>query len=196
MPGVELGAGDVLDDHAQAFLAERLAVIIDVQVLGVDDDAAVALRHSALHMSPEIAVEYGLGDMILEMAGVGPFETHERIGEQADTPSVALDDVGGIRLWVRVAHEVGESGVIWVPSIGAQNVPNLPTNIYPGRTPCDTSSSITFRAVLPNARFAIVTTVIEAATCRNGKAPTMPAAPCAGIAGTIMRLVRRVIRLR
>ena len=80
-------------------------------MLGVDDDAAVALRHSALHISPEIAVEYGLGDMILEMAGVGPFETHERIGEQTDTPSVALDDVGGIRLWVRVAHEVGESGV-------------------------------------------------------------------------------------
>ena len=99
----------MLDDHAQAFFAERLAVVVDVQIFGVDDDATVAFRHGAFHAMSEVAVEHGLGDVVLEMAGVGPLEAGQRVGEQADAPPIALDDVVGIGLRLCVAHERREN---------------------------------------------------------------------------------------
>ena len=95
MPGVELGVGHAFDDHAQAFLAERLLVVDDGQGRGVDDDAAVTLGDAAFDRATEIAVQDGLGRAVLEYAGIGPFESHERIGDESDAPVLAGHHIVG-----------------------------------------------------------------------------------------------------
>ena len=78
IPRIELGVGHALDDHAQAFFAERLAIVRHIQRGGVNNEQSVAMRHRELRIGTEIAVDHHLRKIVLKFAGIRPFETDQR----------------------------------------------------------------------------------------------------------------------
>ena len=78
IPRIELGVGHALDDYAQAFFAERLAIVRHIQCGGVNNEQSVAMRHRELRIGTEIAVDHHLRKIVLKFAGIRPFETDQR----------------------------------------------------------------------------------------------------------------------
>ena len=78
MPRIELGVGHALDDYAQAFFAEWLAIVRHIQRGGVNNEQSVAMRHRELRVGAKIAVDHHLREIVLKFAGIRPFETDQR----------------------------------------------------------------------------------------------------------------------
>ena len=70
MPRIELGVGHALDDHAQAFFAERLAIVRHIQCGGVNNEQSVAMCHCELRIGAKIAVDHHLREIVFEFAGI------------------------------------------------------------------------------------------------------------------------------
>lgn len=77
----------------QALLGERLAVVSQPHVGGVDDEQTIllVLTHMDVGGGFEVAVDDHLGAVVLEDPGIGPFDADQGVGEHRETPVVALD---------------------------------------------------------------------------------------------------------
>ena len=105
MPSVFDGV-DVLDGCVQAFRRELALVVGDMQRRGVDFQPAITFGDGEFRLFAEITDHRHLRGVIHETAAVGPFETDERVRDEADAPMIALDH--RIRIHCRMGVERGQ----------------------------------------------------------------------------------------
>ena len=68
MPSIELSIGDAFDDDAQPFLAERFAVVGQVECRGIDDEQPVTMRYGEFWIGSKVAIDGHLRQPILKLA--------------------------------------------------------------------------------------------------------------------------------